>query len=83
LPATVALQETIAIPEPVTLVGEMAPQVRPEGIVSLKLTVPANPFNALTAIVEAAEDPAFTSGGEVAPIAKSWNTNVTVAVWTS
>jgi len=63
--------------------GEIAPQVSPDGTVSVRLTVPVNPFNALTAIVEVAEDPAFTSAGEVATIAKSWNTNVTVAVWTS
>ncbi len=71
MPATVALQETIAIPEPVTLVGEMAPQVSPDGTVSVRLTVRVNPFNALIVIVEVAEDPAFTSAGEVATIAKS------------
>jgi len=80
LPATVALQETIAIPEPVTLVGEMAPQVRPEGIVSLKLTVPANPFSALTVMADVTEAPTLTSEGEFVLIVKSWNLNVAIAV---
>lgn len=71
VPATVALQETVAVPEPVTLVGVMAPQVRPAGTVSVRETTPANPFTAVTVRVDAADWPALTAAGEVAAIVKS------------
>ena len=45
------------MPELVTLVGVIAPQVRFAGTVSVKLTVPVNPFTAETVIVEVAEVP--------------------------
>ena len=54
MPATLALQETVAVPEPVTLVGLIVPQVKPEGGVSVRATVPAKWFNAVTLIVEVA-----------------------------
>ena len=55
LPAVVELHETVAVPEPVTLVGVMAPHVRPEGGVSVRLTMPVKPFTAVTVIVEVAD----------------------------
>ena len=55
LPAVVDEQATVAVPEPVTLVGLIAPQVRPAGGVSVRLTTPANPFNAVIVIVEVAD----------------------------
>ncbi len=54
-PAVVELQATVAVPEPVTLVGVIAPQVRPAAGVSVRLTTPANPFNAVTVMVEVAD----------------------------
>ncbi len=54
-PAVVELQATVAVPEPVTLVGVIAPQVRPAAGVSVRLTTPANPFNAVTVTVEVAD----------------------------
>ena len=81
MPATVALHETVAVPEPVTLVGAMVPQVSPEGTVSVRLTDPAKWFSAATVIVEVAELPAFTGAVEVAVIVKSRNWNVAVALW--
>jgi hypothetical protein len=62
----------------------MAPQVRPEGTVSVRVTTPVNPFNAVMVIVEVADDPALTAAGDVAAIVKSGaapNVNVAVAEW--
>ena len=75
---TVELHETVAVPELVTLVGEIAPQVRLAGTVSVRLTVPVNPFTVVTVIVEVAETPALTAAGEVAAIVKSVTVNVAV-----
>jgi hypothetical protein len=76
--ATVELHATVAVPELVTLVGVMAPQVRLAGTVSVRLTVPVNPLTAATVIVEVAETPAFTAAGDVAAIVKSVTVNVAV-----
>ena len=72
------LQETVAVPELVTLVGVMAPQVRLAGTVSVSDTVPVKPLTAVTVIVEVAETPALTAAGEVALIVKSVTVNVAV-----
>jgi hypothetical protein len=74
----VELHETVAVPELVTLVGVIAPQVRLAGTVSVRLTVPVNPLTAVTVIVEVAETPALTAAGEVAAIVKSVTVNVAV-----
>jgi len=71
LPATVELHATVAVPEPVTLVGEIAPQVKPAGTVSVRDTTPAKPFCPVTVIVEVAETPTVTAAGEDAAIVKS------------
>jgi nucleoid-associated protein YgaU len=76
--AIVELQETVAVPEPVTLVGLIAPQVRFAGTVSVRLTVPANPLTAVTVIVEVADTPALTAAGEVAATVKSVTVKVAV-----
>jgi hypothetical protein len=54
----VELHESVAVPELVTLVGVMAPQVRLAGTVSVKLTTPVNPLMAVTVIVEVVDVPA-------------------------
>jgi hypothetical protein len=41
----------VAVPDPSMLVELIVPQVRPVGTVSLKVTVPVNPFNEATVIV--------------------------------
>src|SRR5438105_498378 len=79
--ATVELHETVAVPELVTLVGVIAPQVRFAGTVSVRLTVPVNPLTAETVIVEVAEVPVWTAAGEVAAIVKSVTVKVAVAEW--
>jgi len=69
--AVVELQDTVAVPEPTTLLGVIAPHVRPAGAESVRLTVPAKPFKAVTVIVDIAEEPALTAAGLVAAIVKS------------
>jgi hypothetical protein len=78
VPAVVDEQATVAVPEPVTLVGVIAPQVSPADGVSVRLTIPANPFRAVMVIVDVADWPAFTAAGEVAVIVKSTKLNVAV-----
>jgi hypothetical protein len=79
VPAVVELQATVAVPEPVTLVGVMAPQVRPAGGVSVRLTTPVKPLSAAMVMVEVADCPAFTAAGEEAAIVKSLKMNVALA----
>jgi hypothetical protein len=76
----VALHETVAVPEPLTLVGVIVPHVRPVGGASLRLTVPANPFTTATVMVEFAEEPALTGAGEDADRVKFWNRYVAVSL---
>ena len=65
------LQATVAVPEPVTLLGVIAPQLKLAGTVSVRATTPANPFTAVTVIVDVAETPALTGAGDEAEIVKS------------
>ena len=77
------LQETVAVPEFVTLLGVMAPQLRLAGTVSVRLTVPVNPFRAATVIVDIAEVPTVTAAGDVADTVKSVTVKVAVVEWNS
>ena len=82
-PGLAEVQDRVAVPAPVTLFGVMAPQVRPPGTVSVRATIPENPFRAEMVMVEVALTPVLTAAGEVAVIEKSaaWlNVNVAVAV---
>jgi hypothetical protein len=71
----------VAVPELVTLVGEIAPQERFAGTVSVRLTTPVNPLTAVMVIVDVADVPACTAAGEVAETEKSvtWKSIVPVA----
>ena len=71
VPALAEVQETVAVPDPVTLLGVIAPQVRPAGTVSVRATLAEKPFSAETVIVDVALTPVLTAAGEVAEIAKS------------
>jgi hypothetical protein len=53
------------------LKGAIFPQVRPGDGVSVRLTVPVNPFRAETVTVDVADVPIVTAAGEVKEIAKS------------
>ena len=72
----------VAVPDPVMLVGVNAPQVRPDGTISVRLTIPANLLTAVTVIVDVPEAPALTVA-ELATIAKSRNWKRVGALWTS
>ncbi len=70
------LHETVAVPEVVILLGVIEPHVSPVGTVSVKATVPVNPFNAAIVIVEVADVPVATAAGEVADMVKSGTVTV-------
>ena len=71
----------MAVPEPVTLLGVMLPQVSPDGTVSVKLTVPPNWFTELTVTVAISEPPALAGPGGLADIVKSRYWKMATAVW--
>lgn len=71
MPATVELQETVAVPDVTMLVGEMGPQVRPEGGASARVTVPVKPFLAAIMIVELADWSTLIPEGVLAVTVKS------------
>ena len=74
-----ALHEIVEEPGPIVLVGLNDPQVRPGGVVMVKVTVPVNPLTAPTVMVEVGDWPALTAVGDVAVIVKSWNRRTIVA----
>jgi hypothetical protein len=81
----VELQDSVAVPEPVVLAGDIGEQVRPAGTVLVSVTVPVNPLTAVTVIVEAADWPTSTAAGEVAVMVKSVTVRLKVPlepVWT-
>ena len=59
------------MPDPTTLAPLILPQLRPLVALSVKATVPVNPFKALIVIVVVPDWPTFTAAGEVAEILKS------------
>jgi len=61
----------------------MLPHVRPDGTVSVRMTIPAKWFAPVTVIVAMAELPALAGLGELAVIVKLRNWKREVAVWTS
>jgi hypothetical protein len=75
----VALQDRVSFPCPVTLFGVIDAQVSPLGTVSVRLTVPENPFNPVTVMVEFAGEFMGVEGGDVAIRMKSLNLNTAVA----
>ena len=66
-----ALQETVAVPEVVTLVGLIPPQASPLGTVSVRPTAPLNPLIAIALIVEVSEAPTGAVAGVDADTLKS------------
>jgi len=79
----VALQETVAMPDPTRPPGVIDPQVRPEGMASIKVTVPEKPLMGVMEMVETVDVPELTGVGMEAVMLKSWNRNVAVPEWTS
>ena len=54
----------MALPEPMTWLGVNAEQVKPEGTLSLRVTVPAKPPMVITLIVELLVSPTSALAGE-------------------
>jgi hypothetical protein len=75
----VELHASVAVPELVTLPGVIAPQVRPAGTVSVRVTVPVKPLTAVIVIVDVSVAP-VAPDGEVADIVKSVTVKVADAV---
>jgi len=69
--AVVELQETVAVPEPVMVLGVIAPHARPTGTESVRVATPVKPFSAVSVIVDVADVPTVTAAGEVAEMVKS------------
>jgi len=53
----VVVQETVAVPDPARLPGTIEPHVSPEGIVSIRVTVPEKPLRGVMEMVETADAP--------------------------
>jgi hypothetical protein len=79
----VELQESVAVPLPDRLLGVMAAQVNPVGIVSLRDTVLTNPFEGAIVIDRVPEEPVSIALGEesASETVKSCMVMVTGAVW--
>ena len=76
MPADAKVQERVALPEPVTLVGLMAHAV----LLVANATTPAKPFCAETVTIEVPKLPAFTvTIVGLTVIVKSWTVKVAVA----
>jgi hypothetical protein len=80
LVAEVEEHDRVAVPEPVMLLGEIAPQVNPAGTVSVRATGAAKPFCPVTVMVDVMEAPTVPEG-EVAARVKPTTVNAAVAEW--
>ena len=70
MPGVVELQDKLAVPEFVIVYGVIASHVRPDGTVSVRVTVPLKPLTAETVIADVADEPAVTEEGCEATIVK-------------
>ena len=80
------LHDTVAVPEPVRLLGVIAPQLSPAGTLSVRATMPVNPLLGVSVSVDVFVEPAFMDVGEVAAIVKlggAPNVNEAVVEWLS
>jgi hypothetical protein len=66
-----ALQFKVAFPETEMLLGLNAPQVSPLDGLPVRVIVPVKPFNGVTIIVAAVDEPTFAAGAEGADSLKS------------
>ena len=75
--AAANVQESVELPEPVTLVGAKEQDV----LLVVSATTPANPLIPVIVMVEVPAEPALTvTLVGAAAIVKSWTTNVTTPV---
>jgi hypothetical protein len=75
-----ALHEIAAVPDPVMLFGLIAPHVKPDGAISVRLTVPAKWFTLVIVMVVVVDEPALVGRGVDAAIPKSRNWNRAVVL---
>jgi len=79
MPMLVALQEMVAVPEPIILFGAIESQIRPGSGVFVRVTSPLNSLSAITLIVD--DNEALTAPvGDDACILKSAKLKI-VVVW--
>src|SRR2546428_3316605 len=78
-PGLKELHDTVAVPELSTLEGAIAEHVNPGAILSVRVTVPVNPFTADIETVIVADAPALTAAGGLAEIVKTGTMNRVVA----
>jgi len=75
LPASVALHETVAVPDPARLALLIFPQPSPLGTVSVKAMAPSNPYRVVTVMVVVLDCPASTTAGvEAVTVKSAWFT---------
>jgi len=80
VPGVADWHDRVAVPDPVTLFGEISSQVRPDGGVSVRMTVPVKPLIPFRLTVEEATTLTAVLG-EVDEILKSVTAIVAVAEW--
>jgi hypothetical protein len=76
------LHETVAVPDPIRLAGLIGPQVRPDGTISVRLTVPPKWLALDIVIVDVPDEPTLIGAGVDASIPKSRNWKKAVALCT-
>jgi len=77
--AVLAWQVKVPVPDPARLFPVIDPQVSPNGMLSVRITVSLKPFSAVMVIVDVRLLP-VTSDGEVTEIVKSVTVNVAVVL---
>src|SRR2546428_11517098 len=80
-PGLKELHDTVAVPELSTLEGAIAEHVNPGAILSVRVTVPVNPFTADIETVIVADAPGLTAGGGLTGVGKSVTMKSGVAEW--
>ena len=84
MPQAVALHDTVAVPDPVTVLGLIELHDSPEEIVSLRATTPEKPLRDAMVMFDPIIWPALVGEGVVAVIVKSGNgttLTATVVLW--
>lgn len=74
------VHDSVAVPDPFTVLGLIGLHVSPAGTVSVKLMVPVNWFREVRVIVVESGVPTFAGAGPAVEMAKSRTWNVMVAL---
>ena len=84
MPQAVALHDTVAIPDPVTVLGLIELHDSPMGLFCVSATTPVKPLREAMVMFDPIVWPALAGAGVVAVIVKSGNgttLTVTVVLW--